>query len=142
MPMNHTHVRGCCTEPDAPPCRAATGRHLCFAPLRTHATLLDLTRHGSILEDDVAYELLPESTRGFVSPAAVGAWSAFLPFCDWIKVGGVGRWSVSVVGGVRAATFQFKSTSAKPRAHTTHRVHVAFKCCAPRRRLDRLTVLA
>mmetsp|Transcript_76128 Transcript_76128/g.217398 ORF Transcript_76128/g.217398 Transcript_76128/m.217398 type:complete len:726 (-) Transcript_76128:1516-3693(-) len=41
--------------------------------------------NSGILEDDVAYELLPESTRGFVSPAAVGAWSAFLPFCDWIK---------------------------------------------------------
>ena len=136
-PMCTAAVRTPTRHRAAPP----TGRHLCLAPLRTHATLLDLTRHGSILEDDVAYELLPESTRGFVSPAAVGAWSAFLPFCDWIKVGGVGGWSV--VGGVQQPP-HFNSNRRPPSFEPIRptAVHVAFECCAPRRRLNRLTHLA
>ena len=44
-----------------------------------------LLSNNGVLNDDVAYDLLPESTRGIVGEGAAGLWEGLLPFCDWIR---------------------------------------------------------
>ena len=43
-----------------------------------------LLSNNGVLNDDVAYDLLPESTRGIVGEGG-GLWEGLLPFCDWIR---------------------------------------------------------
>jgi len=43
-----------------------------------------LLANSGILEDDIAFHLLPASTRFVVSEGMVGAWKGLIPFCDWI----------------------------------------------------------
>ena len=44
-----------------------------------------LLANNGLLKDDIAFELLPPSTRGIVSESMAPVWESLLPFCDWIK---------------------------------------------------------